>query len=683
MDILLKDIYEEDKKKILYYFKIKSLEGIEDYLGALNLIIKHFPSPETLSFKIMKRIFLDLYLVKINCLICLGRFFEARDIIENLVTKISKERKILTINSLEIIITNENLMELLNHRGVIYWYIDEYSKALKYLNELLKLAKENNNNTKIITSYNNLGLIYHYSLGDLDKALDCYLKAEKHLSLEKNKNSFFHATILNNIGNNYLDRGEYLIANKTYHDSLVIAEDSKIPATIARVKNNLGNINILIGELENALEFSLQSLKIRREKGLKDDYSISLTNVGKLYYYMAEYDLSEAYLLKSLEVNKEIKVESRNSECLYLLILVTLEKDEYQLAENYLLDLEKLSQMEYINQDIRNTFKLSKAIILKNKNNFRDKAKAMEILRDLSKSQNINFNLLKEIYLNLSEILLTELTVYKNQDTLSELESILELLLNAAKKQKNTRMFVLVNQLKARLHMFNMKYEEAEKLLIYIQKLAEDKGMWRIAISIVKEISDIGEQKEKYNNLDKIESNLVERLELSQLEVLLNRTIRNKVEDTKQLKKYAIDYIHTSIFNSKNTTRPIASEEPMKIEKNIFNEIMAKVGTYYNVTLTQGGETSLGLYGPLPVPVLSDFMGLAFSYQKINSAESKVDEDYKDYYFIVFIIPKSLKFIFEDREGINSKLEEFISKQSEKTQYDLYFLNSIKKILIE
>lgn len=103
-------------------------------------------------------------------------------------------------------------------------YIANYDEALYYFNRALRHALKNENNLKVATTYNNIGLIYFHQ-NNLAKALEFYNRALKHTKKTANNNQLLLliSNLYDNIGQIYNMKGEYTKALEFYNKALEIA----------------------------------------------------------------------------------------------------------------------------------------------------------------------------------------------------------------------------------------------------------------------------------------------------------------------------------------------------------------------------------------------------------------------------------------------------------------------------
>ena len=187
----------------------------------------------------------------------------------------------------------------------------EYDEALSIYEPTLSYALEyyGENHANTATLYDNIGLIYS-DKGEYEKALDCHQKSlairVKVLGVEDPD----VATSYNNIGVVYYEIGEYEKALDYYNKSLVIKE-KVLGAEDPDVANSYNNIGAMYGDkgdYDIALDYYHKSLAIR-EKVLgaeHPDVAQSYNNIGFIYYQKGEYEKALDYFQKSLAIREKV-----------------------------------------------------------------------------------------------------------------------------------------------------------------------------------------------------------------------------------------------------------------------------------------------------------------------------------------------------------------------------------------
>jgi tetratricopeptide (TPR) repeat protein len=205
----------------------------------------------------------------------------------------------------------------LNNIGIIYKVQGDYAKAIDYYTQSLKIYEEIGNKRGIGNVLGNIGGIYNYQ-GESAKAMDYYTQSLKIKEELGNKKGI--ASTLNNIGNNYNKQGEFAKAMDYYTQSLKIREELGDKQGIAKSLGCIGIIYEEQGEYAKAMDYYTQSLKTYEEFGDKDGIAWALANIGNIYKEQGNFKAAIGECLKSFKISNEIGAAFNQKEacsCLY------------------------------------------------------------------------------------------------------------------------------------------------------------------------------------------------------------------------------------------------------------------------------------------------------------------------------------------------------------------------------
>ncbi|PCH67891.1 MAG: hypothetical protein COC01_04800 [Bacteroidetes bacterium] len=216
--------------------------------------------------------------------------------------------------------------------GIIYRNIGDNVKALDFLFQALKLKKDIEDNTGIITSLNSIGAVYLSQL-NYDLAIE-YFKKSLALS-EKLEDREGIAVCLNNLGIVYETIGQFDKAIDYKHKSLLIEREIGDQEGIVESLNNIGVFYYLQGNLDEAIEYFQQSLEISKEIDDRQVIASSLNNIGEAYSEKGNHQIAFKYLEQSLTVSKQIG-NKEYINATYLAFSETYEKiDQFKKAHKY------------------------------------------------------------------------------------------------------------------------------------------------------------------------------------------------------------------------------------------------------------------------------------------------------------------------------------------------------------
>jgi len=183
----------------------------------------------------------------------------------------------------------------------------DLKKALDYGEQALSLSLKLNYSKKTGFSHSNLGDLY-LNNGDYGSASDHFLKALK--IYESIKDSSGIARNFHNIGEIYYEQKKYNEALNYFNKSLVICIGSNKKKEMSANYNSIGIIYTLIGKYKEAVDCYYKVMTISKEIGNKHGEATSYGNMSMVYYYMG--DLTHA--IKSTEKAIVIYKETNDKE---------------------------------------------------------------------------------------------------------------------------------------------------------------------------------------------------------------------------------------------------------------------------------------------------------------------------------------------------------------------------------
>jgi tetratricopeptide (TPR) repeat protein len=152
-----------------------------------------------------------------------------------------------------------------------------------YFGEVLKIAKKLEDNKRICSALNGIGLIYWIWDGDLDKAINAFEESIQYA--EKMDNYNMAVTPASNIAIIYNNQGKYDLSQKHYKKLLKHAQDTGNLRSEGFLKLFMSRFYQLTLEYDTALEYLKSSYEINHEVGRNRWRNIALSEV--LFCYIA------------------------------------------------------------------------------------------------------------------------------------------------------------------------------------------------------------------------------------------------------------------------------------------------------------------------------------------------------------------------------------------------------------
>ncbi len=219
-------------------------------------------------------------------------------------------------NSLKAETNNVQKAKILNGLSLEYKNSNQYKEVITYANQARLLlenlgsqnADEKEEVQKVLAnSYANLGDAY-LNRGDYDVALNNFKKSLAiHESVNDQKNA---ARDYNSIGYAYEKKGNFHEALKILKKAIKIEEDNLDKEALAIGYNNLGLAYWNQSEFANALEYFFKSLKLFEEIGKLDRIAKCYNNIGNISVSQGNYPAALRYYFLSLKTAEKLQNKS-------------------------------------------------------------------------------------------------------------------------------------------------------------------------------------------------------------------------------------------------------------------------------------------------------------------------------------------------------------------------------------
>jgi tetratricopeptide (TPR) repeat protein len=474
---------------------------------------------------------------------------------------------------------------LLNDIGIIHASKGEFDPALTYLHQSLEIREELGNELETIKLFNNIGLIYNYK-GEPDQALEYYNKS---LDLsEKFGNKQIAATLLLNMGLIYMNKGEISSALDHNQRSLVLYEELNSEYEIATCLNNIGHIYDTIGDLDKSLEVHSKSLELFEKLGNKANTARSLLNIGNVLRTTGNIDKASSNYEKSLELLEEAgsgNIEISTALC--NLISLTVDFGSVEDTQPYMQKLQKIHEGDK-NKAIDQIYRFAKALISKSSDRVIKQAEAQQVFQQISEEEIIHHEITVEAMLYLSEMLLRELRRSGNEEVLTEIKSLSNKLQTIAENQHSYRLLANTYMLQSRIALLELDLNSARQILSQAQKIAEEKGLQRLAMRISGEYDALLDQLGKWTDLIDSNVSLIEKLELTELEGMVSQIIRKKAEVTELTEEDPALFLILSNDGKVKFSKQFVSEKVL--DDRIIGDLLTAINSFVQETFSATGS---------------------------------------------------------------------------------------------
>ncbi|MFX0080901.1 MAG: hypothetical protein ACFE94_04025 [Candidatus Hodarchaeota archaeon] len=411
---------------------------------------------------------------------------------------------------------------LVYSKSWIQFFRIDFNGAEELALESLKQLKEEKSGNKLdlAATYLLLGWINLYRR-NLTEALDYAMKSLKH-----DKVLSYNVAIADDyslIARIYRFEGNYDQALEYCKLSLSIKEISK--RCKLNVLETFSDIYYLKSELNKSLSYRQQAVSLAEELQMNDLLIMDLLSMGYLYRTMGKYDQAVDYFERGLTLSEKWGFTFFMSTALFLLVYTYLDQNLRERANRYFSRISDLydKTKERADINIYPNYLLSKAYMMKTSTRMRDRVKAQALYKELIAMKFISGDALILSMGNLCDLLLEELSLHNDPEILDEIAPLITKSLDMAEKANNYYWLAETKLLQAKLALIQMNTEEAKKLMVEAQRIADFRGLDLLAWGISSEHDKLLEQLDVWNKVKEEQTPMAERVKLASTNGVLGR----------------------------------------------------------------------------------------------------------------------------------------------------------------
>ena len=288
-------------------------------------------------------------------------------------------------------------------------------------------------------------------------------------------------------------------------------------------------------EMNKVLNYRQQAVAIAEELNIKDLLIPNLNDLGFCYRVMGRIRLAKETFERTLILTEKGSYVLEMARALMGLIWLYIGEGSHEDANRYFSRLSKLYDQKKNEIDISNEYLFSKANLMKTSPRMRDHVEAqalfkqlienpdegggggIKILRRFSK-ENLVFDMG-----HLCDLLLEELSLYNNPDILDEITPLITKMLEMAEEMRNYHWLAEAKLLQAKLALIQTDIEEARRLMVEAQRIAELHSLTLLASKISSEHDKLLTQIDIWDKFKITDAPMRDRIELASTEDVLER----------------------------------------------------------------------------------------------------------------------------------------------------------------
>ncbi|MHA1746557.1 MAG: tetratricopeptide repeat protein [Promethearchaeota archaeon] len=375
------------------------------------------------------------------------------------------------------------------HRGIVLFQSGEFRNSIKDLEEGIELLKKwGGSKANIVQAYAFYGNM-HMILGEIKKARKILTISQKMLENEESP-QFNLAKIITliGIGSISMFRGDFKLAMESTKKGIALARECHHRSFVYGGLNNLGGMYRILGDWDQAIKYLKEALALAETNGIP---SLVVGMLDTFFHiYIAIGDVTEA-------------------QQIFHRIEQYWTKDKEQKVNNLI-------------------YQVAKATLLKRSNRTRDLGIAQDIFKTIALGEIAQIEMTQIAILSLCEMLLDEFKTTNNDEVLEECCSFLTNLQEAAEKQNAYPILAESYVLDAQMSMLRFDLNKARQSLTKAQQIAGRYGLKLLAIKISNEHDNLLQNLEVWEQMEKDNVPMSERMEKTPLRDQLSTMLKQK-----------------------------------------------------------------------------------------------------------------------------------------------------------
>lgn len=153
-------------------------------------------------------------------------------------------------------------------------------------------------------------------------------------------------------------------------------------------------------------------------------------------------------------------------------------------------------------------------------------------------------------------------------------------------------------------------------------------------------------------------------------------------EELKLFRSFTLDHFCITLFKMGEKGPELVVTEQLPFANDSEEQLLTRIGLHYVMALGQGNVINTGLFGPLPMPRIPGYLGLAYSFLIADPSDFDPRTEGRTFSFIVLSIPEALMHLFSNRAVIQEIFERELSQIATIQDIDLSMLKMLKQRIL-
>ncbi len=287
------------------------------------------------------------------------------------------------------------------------------------------------------------------------------------------------------------------------------------------------------GNLKLSFKDANELLRIAELYDHKRGISGGILSLGRYYWLSGDLDKALAHHDRAIELSEENINNSWDfiilADQLMVATKVSIDKEDIVRAKKYFKRLEEIRELKPAKSIINDIYRMAKAIILKSSMRFRDRVMAEDIFREIIEEDSSIYMLKLDALSELCELLLVELRLSNDINIINEIKPLIEELIGMAQTSGLNYWLIEAYILHGKLALIVFNIESSRRYLTQARRMAERHGLKGPADEITGLHEAMMEKIDMWEQLEKNNSPLSERMELARLEDHLKGKFRSRM----------------------------------------------------------------------------------------------------------------------------------------------------------
>ncbi|MHA2097931.1 MAG: tetratricopeptide repeat protein [Candidatus Kariarchaeaceae archaeon] len=393
------------------------------------------------------------------------------------------------------------LIRSLQETANAHWYLGNYNIGVQVCHDVADLLK-NHPQEKVYRLLARNQLLLGNLFGDKGLPRDSLKYYTEAVTLYDKANDKYSAgLVFNNIGEVYRSQGKLDEALVCYEKSKEYFEEVDSRHNVSMGMSNIAEVLREKGNFTSALNMALEARDIFMS--IDDIYTIPFTNMTIGLIYHSQGDLAKA--IKFYQESVDVLSHQDNilwaAQSIFYYLLAYSEIDLDKCKEGLKLFQSLIDKNHEGIMLVELQYRAIQAVLLKKSNTLANLVKAQDIFSEIVNSQTIiDYSITLLSMKHLAELLLIELKLFNNEDTLRELIELITSLRNTAELHGSVLLQIQVYILFARLKAIDGQFDITNDTLEVAYTLAKESELPHLMSEIDNLRQEIIEEIKKYQD---------------------------------------------------------------------------------------------------------------------------------------------------------------------------------------